>query len=252
MKGLWKENLGGYNHKDTKRKKQTRKHSLKDNGNYIIRTFDGFKKSRDDLPEVFRNESYTVKIITNNKPIITTAKIYNALIKIQDVDDYGQFIPNGKTSSGYKEIIKEINFYRNENEKYFYNKNKSLYIEKNNKKINEEYNLTPAQLIRLEIINPIFTNKIKILPKEMIQEALERKNKIKKEDFQKECPFIYNKPITHWKIMTFFNDGKRRKIAQNRANRMDRRNIKNWINNHDISKPLKTHALSKSILWEIY
>lgn len=31
MKGLWKENLGSWNHKDSKRKKQTRNHTLKDN-----------------------------------------------------------------------------------------------------------------------------------------------------------------------------------------------------------------------------
>lgn len=31
MKGLWKENLGSWNRKDYKRKKQTRKHTLNDN-----------------------------------------------------------------------------------------------------------------------------------------------------------------------------------------------------------------------------
>jgi len=30
MQGKWKEQLGGYNAKDTKRKKQSRKHTLKD------------------------------------------------------------------------------------------------------------------------------------------------------------------------------------------------------------------------------
>lgn len=30
MQGLWKENLRGWNHKDSKRKKQTRRHSFKD------------------------------------------------------------------------------------------------------------------------------------------------------------------------------------------------------------------------------
>lgn len=30
MQGLWKENLGGWNHKDSKRKKQTRRNSFKD------------------------------------------------------------------------------------------------------------------------------------------------------------------------------------------------------------------------------
>ena len=91
-----------------------------------------------------------------------------------------------------------------------------------------------------------------VLPKEIAQKAIERKNKVTVEDLQKESAFIYGKPLESWKRMTFFNDGKRRKYTQNRANRIDRRNIKAWINKHDISKHLKTHALSKSIAWEIW
>jgi len=32
MKGAWKNNIGGYNLKNQKRKKQTYKHMLRDNG----------------------------------------------------------------------------------------------------------------------------------------------------------------------------------------------------------------------------
>lgn len=34
MKGTWKQELGGWNHKDSRRKKQTRKNFLRDNGRY--------------------------------------------------------------------------------------------------------------------------------------------------------------------------------------------------------------------------
>lgn len=35
MKGTWKENLGGWNHKDTRRKRQNRNHTLNDNGRIL-------------------------------------------------------------------------------------------------------------------------------------------------------------------------------------------------------------------------
>lgn len=40
MKGLWKENLGGWNAKGGKRKKQTRKQTLKDSYDYLSKTPD--------------------------------------------------------------------------------------------------------------------------------------------------------------------------------------------------------------------
>ena len=64
--------------------------------------------------------------------------------------------------------------------------------------------------------------------------------------------YIYGKFIPHWKRMTFYNDGKRRKIAQKRASSMDRQNIRKWISDEDWAAEVKNHALSKSILWEIY
>ena len=48
MQGKWKNNVGGWNHKDSKRKKQTRNHLLKDRGLYL---------SRKEPEEVVRFES---------------------------------------------------------------------------------------------------------------------------------------------------------------------------------------------------
>jgi len=39
MKGAWKNDIGGWNHKDTKRKKQNHNHRLKDNGRLIYHKF---------------------------------------------------------------------------------------------------------------------------------------------------------------------------------------------------------------------
>jgi len=147
MKGLWKENLGGWNAKDTKRKKQSRNHTLKDNGTYIIRTFDGYRdKNRKVNSDIFRYETETV----------------------------------------------------------------------------------------------------------LVEKAIERKNKVIIKDYDKDGSFIYNKPLSSWKRMTFFNDGKRRKIAQKHAHSMDRQNIRKWIHDEDWDAEVKTHALSKSIAWEIW
>lgn len=43
MNGLWKETVGGWNHKDSKRKRQTRKHLLRDKGRALLNTYDSYR-----------------------------------------------------------------------------------------------------------------------------------------------------------------------------------------------------------------
>jgi hypothetical protein len=70
MKGLWKENIGGWNHKDSKRKSQRRKNSIKDNGRQIIRIFDGYRRVQKTNPSIFRYENEETLTYTS-KSIIT-------------------------------------------------------------------------------------------------------------------------------------------------------------------------------------
>jgi len=258
MKGLWKENLGGWNHKDSKRKKQNRKHTLKDNGYYIVTSFDGYRNANKKVnSEIFRYEIETIKTFTGDyydpKPIVEVVKIYRAVINWREVDEYGEFIKDDTTFSGFRENWREISIFINENMNFnYWGSERHAYSSITGEPIKKFLDLTDKQMGTIKISEKRCTGRDYVLPKEMVQKAIERKNKVIVEDFQKEGAFIYGKPLESWKRMTFFNDGKRRKYAQNRANRMDRKNIKAWINKHDISKPLKTHALSKSIAWEIW
>ena len=258
MKGLWKESVSGWNHKDSKRKKQNRKHTLKDNGLYIVKTFDGYrKKNRKTNPEIFRHETKTIKTFTGGyndpKPIIEVVKIYRAFITWREVDENGEFIKDERTFSGFKENWRETSIFINENMNFnYWGSDRHAYSSITGEPIKKFLNLTDKQMWSIKISEKRYTGRDYILPKEMVEKAIERKNKVTVEDFQEDGDFIYGKPLPSWKRMTFFNDGKRRKIAQNHANRMDRRNIKAWINGRDISKPVKTHALSKSIAWEIW
>lgn len=60
MKGAWKNNIGGYNLKNQKRKKQTYKHMLRDNGKQIF-------KNRDKVTEnLYREENVNECIYTLN------------------------------------------------------------------------------------------------------------------------------------------------------------------------------------------
>ncbi len=264
MKGLWKENLGGWNAKDTKRKKQARNHTLKDNGYYVVTAFDGYRDSNKKVNDkVFRHETETELVkkgtYDSDKPIVTKADVINVWITWNKIDDEGNFIADYKVKSTlfysnttywkeyYKTESRNVNVYANKN------RNDNLvYLEGTNELVYEDLGLTKKQVRNMEFGAGRKTQRVVLLPDYLIKEAIERKNKIIVQDHDQDKAFIYGKPLESWKRMTFFDDGGRRKYAQNRANRMDRRNIKAWIKGKDISKPLKTHALSKSIAWDIW
>ena len=72
MYGLWKETVGGWNHKDSKRKRQCRKHTLRDKGRALLKTYDSFRSGiRKENVDIFREEG-AVEVVTvreNNSPI---------------------------------------------------------------------------------------------------------------------------------------------------------------------------------------
>ena len=80
----------------------------------------------------------------------------------------------------------------------------------------------------------------------------ERDEKVHTSVFPEGVTYFYGKPLENWKRNTLYGDGKVRKFAQKYANSMDRQNIKTWINNKNWNAEVKTHALSKSILWAIW
>jgi len=207
MNGRWKENIGGWNHKDSKRKAQTRKNTLRDKARVLIHSVD--KRKNIDIWEE------------------SDIEIIEEKVNYKQSDFYEVWSVN---TGDYYDDKRSKSFYAIEyNGKWF------DYI---------TYDEMDRHIYKL--------------------------NFIKKEEFELDIPreeyknypywnrantnsttFLYGSPIYDWRILTFYNDGKRRKIAQKMASRKDRQNIRQWINNEDWFSEIKTHYLSKSIAWEI-
>lgn len=261
MQGNWKNNVNGWNHKDSKRKRQTHDHRLKDNGSYVVRKFDGWRdKNKKVNPDVFRTETETV-IVTkgsygSEKPIVTTAKVYRAFATWNKVDADGEYILDYEVKTTlfyskstymkkyYKTESRMVNVYTNGNWSNDYH-----FIEGTDTPIAEYLELSKKQARSLEVTGRRDTQRTIVLPSDMVERAIERKNKIEVKDYDSDGDFIYGKPLPSWKRMTFFNDGKRRKYCQQEANSADRMAIRTFIENQDWEAEIKTHACSKSIAW---
>jgi len=263
MNGNWKNNLGGWNEKGSRRKSQTHNHRLRDNGAYIIRAFDGWRtKNKKTNTSIFRSESQT-EIVTKgeygtNKPIVNTAKVKKVLVTWNIINNNGDFILDyiEKKYNMFGRYYYYVNIWKT-NSRYAYvyaNKNISdrlEYEERTKLRLFEFLNINKKQNGTITLTQTRETNRTISLSEVEINTAIERKNKIIIKDFDSDGDFIYNKPLASWKRRTFFNDGKRRKFTQKLANRNDRRNAKHWITKGVLDSEIKTHALSKSIAWAI-
>ena len=254
MKGSWKNNISGWNHKDSKRKKQTRKHQLRDNGKAIYNIFNSWKKdkNRECSPEVFRNEvemqiEYTGTRYGNDKPLVNRAEVFYAWATWKTLDSNGDFIIDRISDySGeiyYKHSFKRVKVYRNENRNTYYGK-EQYYEAETGKKLEDFFGLKKHQNITVQDLRK--TGKTVELD---LTKDIERRKNVKVSEFHTEGEFMYGKPLYNHEWQRFYGDGKRRKYCRNMANRKDRRYIKAWINKHDISEEVKTHACSKSIAW---
>lgn len=257
MNGQWKNDVSGWNNKDSKRKKQTHNNRLRDNGTFVVRKFDGWRdKNKKVNPEVFRTETETEIVYTGSRygtdaKVHYKAEIFFVQVSFRSIDENGEFIVDFQGSYGthYKKEYRYIKAYRDENARCGYSDDTCKWRTLDGIKLWEHFGLTNSWKWNIAVSSERRTQKFINLDTTDINK---RRSEVHIEDHDADGDFIYSKPLSSWKRMTFFNDGKRRKYAQNYANRMDRRNIKAWINKHDTSKELKTHALSKSILWEIW
>ena len=255
MKGEWKNSVSGWNNKDTRRKKQTHNHRLKDNGRLIYHKFNGWKSKLEANPDVFRTEGATEIVYTgsryNDEIIHYDAEIFYVQVSWNKVDENGEFIVDyigSYNRKNYKKEYRYIKAYKDENTRCGYSDENCKWRTLDGIKISEYLGLTNSWKWEIEVTSMRRTQKrIKLCTDDIIK----RKSEIHISDFDSGEDFMYGKPLPSWRWFRFYGDGRRRKFAQNNANRMDRRNIKNWINKHDISLEVKTHALSKSIAWEV-
>jgi len=226
MNGTWKENVGGY-HKDCKRKKQSRKHTLKDKAKWHIRHSGiGY---RNTIPKNTPTKIEGDVVITPRK-ILRKKELYVDVYVI-NVDDYN-----------YIEILGED--FCVPPQGFFEGKTKIAF------KYNNNYFDIYTKEIIIGLIKPL--SKIDTIYLDWDEEDTYITERVYKPSI-KETIFLYGKPLPkkYWNIFGFWTT-KARKYAQNKAHRMDRRNTKTFIKKGDWDAEIKTHCLSKSIAWEIY
>ena len=264
MNGLWKENVSGWNHKDSKRRKQTRNNTIRDKGRMLLRVYSYACKRRKlkHDTDVYRRESERVLVSQPlaNKPLVKTTFAQKAAIDFVSgykpetyelkhlmdgeivVKEYIRMIPNIKTIS--------MLIYFDENETSYDRNKYNAYDVKTR---------IPVWKI-LKLKNPhsrdftiAYTEKTKIEVKLDWEKVKERYDTLRIESFN-DCyckEYLFRKPLPDWKRYTLYNDGKRRKIGQSIANRTDRVIIRDWISKGDWDSVASTHRLTKSIAWFI-
>jgi len=220
MQGIWKENISGYNKKGFKRKKFSRKHTLKDKAKWHITNCDARKGKAISNRTKWENKYEFIgqKVKTEREIFVDVYKI-KVLGSIEGVD--------------------------------------CSFIEKETKKTRIAFSYRDHwyDFYTKELINKCVKELVKI--ETMYINWDQNKDKYRNLRFfsygNKDRLFLYGKPLVVDYYNTYgFYSTKDRIYAQTRANRMDRRRIKIWIDNRDYDKEVKTHALSKTIAWEIW
>jgi len=217
LKGIWKNKLCGYI-KDSRRKKQTLKHYIKDNGKAIHRHFINEWKNPDRKHDknVFRIENEVENKFTNIDLGITEEVTSVDICKIRW---------NGKIFFAYY-----FNGWRDE--------------------ISHEL-IIPDWDSELNDMQPQVLHVIKTIP---FDDPVGRKKDQKVytgstgDSTRKE--FIFGKPLLKKDIN--WGNGKRGKIAQKFSHKRDRRIIRDWLIKKDYEKEIPTHHTSKSLLWELW
>ena len=228
MNGTWKENVSGYDRKCSKRKRQTRKHTLKDKAKALIRRF----KFNDIENDVIRYET-KLEYTSDESIIKKSGWVDEYEIEVSTIVDTK--IINDVTLDNCTCSLKTA-----------YLENDSWYDVYTNELIVNNARKNSKSKVRI----------ICFLGK---KEKIFNKPKIIKNYFFKDKyiltsnTFIYNKPIpkNFWHIYGFYSS-RARKHIQRRVNHIDRQRLKMYLTKGDWDLEIKTHALSKSIAWEVY
>jgi hypothetical protein len=213
MKGTWKENLGGWNHKDSKRKKQTRKHLLRDNGRYYSMHDEDCKSCRIES-EVEVNAIYETKHgETKNIYKIKINKwfdSYSTRVAYVYGDPFGLYGHYARWYDAYTEA----------------------YIDEHSK--------------RIEVLGLAWQEYTHYDEPRTITKGYSYSGR----GWSDELLFVHNKPYYQWERYNRFRDYPR-KWAQKEVNRSNRAKVKQYIKNGDWDKEIKLHSCTKSIAWMI-
>ena len=258
MNGLWKETVGGWNHKDSKRKRQTRKHLLRDKGRALLNTYDSYRRrgSRREDVDIFRTEGVVeMETIRENKSPIYESNVKKYSVCYPEVDGADKRLVDliEYTSTLCDGSVKH---YKYEKERKIYTAFTGYY-DSNGCSYRDEYsgnkilcleNLSKTQNRYLKIEEIFSTSRFVKLD---VSSYKKYNISTFKEYNGNNREFLYNKPLYRYVRWSFYNDGARRKYGQKLANRMSRNKCKQWIRNGDFEKEIKSHTYEKSIAWLI-
>ncbi len=217
MNGLWKESVSGWNHKDQRRKKQTRKNTLRDKSLAILQ------------------DSY------NDRNKIT--KVENAQTITYTGSRWGRLFPLPKTVN-----IKKISFrIPLKNDEYDVKKGSYVTIKayykgseyngewleaSTNENIRDFFNLGMLQRINIyDIFESEETYGKKIL--DWTDEIEKRKKIIVRDFLTTQNEFVYDKPFPKWLKWTMYTESSRRKWAHKFTTGQTRASIRDWISEGD-------------------
>jgi len=211
MKGLWKNELGGWS-KDTKRKKQTRRHHIKDNGKALWKIYIAqWKKSpeRKVDSDIYFNDCDLEEVTYRGRKKIEYAEVWKIEV-------------NGK-----------VHFAWTTDRTIWYDDYTNESIE-----ISSYDDIYYPYIKKLEFIESVpFDDEKWVKPRES-------KNDIDGNEF------FLGKPLMKKDIN--WGNGRRGKIAQKFSHKRDRRIMRDWILQGDWEKERQTHHTSKSLLWELW
>jgi len=233
MNGLWKENVSGWDRKGNRRRKTSRNNTIRDKGRAILRNFD----ETEDIPRNHRCRNKP-EILTNST---ITEHTYSGSFYGYTNGSYPEYVKTFKVRVHYKTFLSDV-----ENTitfEAFFNNGKWCTTDKR-----DIFRLVSATY------KDFFVEKVRMTGELRLDWTKEktRNNKVSVNNHGEGTTYLYGKPLPDWKRMTLYNDGKRRKYAQKYASSMDRQNIRKWCDARDWDAEVKTHALSKSVLWEIW
>lgn len=250
MQGLWKENISGWNHKDSYRKLTKRKHNIKYKGRYYLKEFDKYSnRSHNNLKY---NTELEVVVETKQKEVYTQAKVYNALIKYPDTytdirDNMGNLLYSTTQHKTVNCLVYSFEHPEYKIRSLTRNGSESSYL------IYEDFGKDlpiSAWLSSYEIIQFTETGIVKDYSEIKFNKTYFRKvgKPYRRFSSYNENMFLFGKPVT-WKsdLNKLYNDGKRRKIGQDIVNGSDKTNLRNWLSKSDWDTEIKTHGYSKSL-----
>ena len=229
MQGLWKEKLGGFNNKDIKRKKQKRKHTLRDK--YVGLYFTNRRNDKKLNKDIYREDSKIIHTNIEENGMTINESCYIYLVKVTYRKDFRSWKPGyNEYEEKYLKVYSEFDGYYSKYE-IVYNTGYSIveYLKLYTEKMEEKYGHKTEYTIKSE-----FKLKVDYLkPINFIKWDLNNvryKKKTIESTSENSIEFVFNKPINKQVIMKKYTRNVNNKYFKYMYNKQTRREVRDWIN----------------------